>query len=255
MHRATALGLSAFAVWLGFASQAVVAQDTGRLTVRAVFKGDEQAYRGKKIQAVEGTECIQFHPILTEDVQINRGEPSTLRNVVVWIKSGPIDFRDPAPSEPITVTASRCTFAPHVVAVRENQPLYLLNQDSIKHRFQLKRTKDPEFSVVMPKPGMQISLTLEAEYPIPLVSPTFPWMQAWVLVFDHPYFATTGLDGVARFSAFPPGDYELVAWHEKFGVQNQTVTVKAGETTQLDFVFETKNDAPATKTPAESPED
>jgi len=214
------------------------ADEVGNIKARAVFKGDPDAYKNQKIKEVAATECQQFHPILTEDVEINRGNPNTLRNVIVWIKSGPIEFRDFPPSEPAAVMATRCKFSPHVIAMRQDQPLLLRNEDAIRHRFTLKRTKDKEFTVTIPKPGMQISTTLQAEDPMPLVSTEFPWMKAWVAVFDHPYFATTGTDGKISFSSFPPGEYEVAAWHEKFGTQTKKIAVKAGETTEVDFVFE-----------------
>lgn len=218
------------------------ADEVGSLRIRAVFKGDTSKHGPQKVQAIAGTECQQHNPILTEDVQFNHGDPTTLRNVVVWIKSGPIDFRDPGPTEPVRVMVDRCTIVPHIITAREGQPIYILNQEQIRHRLLLKRTKDKEFAVALPKKNMQISFTMEAEDPVPLVSPTFVWMKAWVAVFDHPYYALTGNDGVVRFSAFPPGDYEIEAWHEKFGRQSATVTVKAEEITELDLVFESATD-------------
>ena len=217
--------------------------EVGSLKIRAIFKGDAEKYRSQKIQAIAGTDCVQFNPIMTEDVEINQGDPMTLQNVVVWIKSGPIDFRDPAPTEPVKINVNRCQISPHITTVREGQAIYILNQDSLRHRLQLKRTKDKEFAVTLPKQGMQISLTMDAEDPVPLVSSTYLWMKAWVAAFDHPYFATTGHDGMVRFSSFPPGDYKIEAWHEKFGRSSATVTVKANEIAEVDFVFEPKEPA------------
>ena len=39
-------------------------------------------------------------------------------------------------------------------------------------------------------------------------------MSAFVLVFGHPYFATTETDGRYRIDNVPPGTYNVVAWHE-----------------------------------------
>lgn len=245
------LAVSLILVGMGFLAASVRADEVGSLKIRAVFKGDADKYKMHKVQAIADTECAQYNPILTEDVQINRADdPMTLKNVVVWIKSGPIDFRDPSPSVPVRVNVSQCQIVPHIVTVREGQPIFIVNQDPMKHRLQLKRTIDKEFAVTLPKQGMQISLTMEAEEnPVPLVSTSYVWMQAWIAAFEHPYFATTGNDGVVRFSAFPPGDYEIEAWHEKFGRQSATATVKANEIAEVDFVFEPK-DASAKK-PAE----
>ena len=52
-----------------------------------------------------------------------------------------------------------------------------------------------------------------------------PWMSAGVAVFDHPYFAVTGDDGVVRDQKRPARPYTLVARHERYGEQPQNVTV------------------------------
>jgi len=62
-------------------------------------------------------------------------------------------------------------------------------------------------------------------------------MKAWVGIFDHPFFAVTGDDGSFTIRGLPPGTYEIEAWHERLGRQSQKVTVKAGETKQITFVF------------------
>jgi hypothetical protein len=247
MHRYSVVSWFVLAGSISLWADAASADEVGALKVRAVFKGDVSAYHPQKIDQVAGTDCAQFHPIMTDEVQINRADTNTLRNVVIWIKSGPIDFRNPPPTEPVRMMVSQCKLSPRVVTLRENQPLFIRNEDPVKHRLDLKRTKDKEFSVMLPKPGMQISVTMEAEDPIPLVSAKFPWLKAWVAVFDHPYYAATGLDGKVSFSSFPPGDYELAAWHETFGMQTMTASVQADTTTEVDFVFEPKKDAAAEK--------
>jgi hypothetical protein len=35
----------------------------------------------------------------------------------------------------------------------------------------------------------------------------------------------------------PPGEYTVEAWHERFGVQSQKVTVGAKETKEISFTF------------------
>ena len=39
-------------------------------------------------------------------------------------------------------------------------------------------------------------------------------MSAFVLVFNHRYFAVTSSDGRYQISRVPPGRYTLVAWNE-----------------------------------------
>jgi hypothetical protein len=60
-----------------------------------------------------------------------------------------------------------------------------------------------------------------------------PWSKAWILVFDHPYFATTEKTGTFAIEDIPPGTYQVKAWHPLLGVAEQTVTIAAGQTPTL----------------------
>jgi hypothetical protein len=64
-----------------------------------------------------------------------------------------------------------------------------------------------------------------------------PWMRGYIAVFKHPYFAVTSKDGTLNISGLPPGTYPINAWHEKFGIASQTVTVDRNETKEISFVF------------------
>ena len=43
-------------------------------------------------------------------------------------------------------------------------------------------------------------------------------MNAEMFVVAHPYYAVTGDDGKFEFTDVPPGTYQIVAWHEGWGV-------------------------------------
>ena len=58
-------------------------------------------------------------------------------------------------------------------------------------------------------------------------------MNAYVGVLDHPHWAVTGADGSFSIGLLPPGTYEVEIWHEKAGVQIQTVTVGDKETKDI----------------------
>jgi hypothetical protein len=46
-----------------------------------------------------------------------------------------------------------------------------------------------------------------------------------MLAFDHPYFDVTDREGAFNLDSIPPGRYQLVAWHERFGMVEQAVVV------------------------------
>ena len=52
------------------------------------------------------------------------------------------------------------------------------------------------------------------EEPFYIKCDVHPWMKTWVGVFDHPYFATTDDNGNYKIENIPPGEYNVIAWHE-----------------------------------------
>jgi len=64
-----------------------------------------------------------------------------------------------------------------------------------------------------------------------------PWMNAYAGVLPHPYFSVTGTDGAFAINDLPAGDYVVEAWHERYGVQEQKVTVTEGSPARLEFSF------------------
>jgi hypothetical protein len=58
---------------------------------------------------------------------------------------------------------------------------------------------------------------------------------------EHPFYAVTGTDGTFTLKGLPPGEYEIAAMHEssrfELTPERITVSVKAGETKQIEFVY------------------
>ena len=64
-----------------------------------------------------------------------------------------------------------------------------------------------------------------------------PWMQSFMVVFAHPFFAVTKTDGAFSLANLDPGTYEIEAWHERLGTQKATVSVGASDTKSVGFKF------------------
>ena len=83
----------------------------------------------------------------------------------------------------------------------------------------------------------------KVEEPFVIKCDVHPWMKSYVSVFDHPYFAVTDKNGNFKIDNVPPGEYEILAWQEKFktkGILTQKVTVGKGEI-KSDFTFVRKS--------------
>ena len=60
-------------------------------------------------------------------------------------------------------------------------------------------------------------------------------MNAFILVFSHPFFAMTDTEGRYRIDDVPPGTYAVIAWNEGVSSEPRTVTVPDGAVAELDF--------------------
>jgi plastocyanin len=131
-----------------------------------------------------------------------------------------------------------CRYTPHVFGVRVGQPIEIINSDPTLHNIHAMPKANPEFNNGQPIQGMKMTHTFKAkEIMVPFKCDVHGWMNAYVGVLDHPYFAVTKEDGSFELKGLPPGTYTIEAWHEKLGAQTQKVTIGPKESKKLSFVF------------------
>ena len=63
------------------------------------------------------------------------------------------------------------------------------------------------------------------------------WMKAFMAVMPNPFYAVSAENGTYTISGLPPGSYTIVAWHEKYGQQEQQITVAPKESKAVAFTF------------------
>jgi hypothetical protein len=62
-------------------------------------------------------------------------------------------------------------------------------------------------------------------------------MQGYLAVFDHPWFTVSANGGKFAISHVPAGPQTFVAWHERFGEIEQTITVTTDQAREITFNF------------------
>lgn len=62
-------------------------------------------------------------------------------------------------------------------------------------------------------------------------------MSALIRVFDHSWFTIPDSGGEFAIDDVPAGVHTLVVWHERIGERQETVTIRAGATTNVSFTL------------------
>ena len=233
---------------LTFVLPAAVRADDGA-SVKGSIKFEGAAPKMKKIKLDAEPTCKAHHekdtePMRDESVVVNANH--TLRWVIVYVKSGLEGKTFPVPAEAITLDQKGCQYHPHAWGMMAGQKLIVLNSDEgVLHNIHAFSEKSNGFNKGMPgAAGVKLEETFkDVESPVKIKCDVHGWMTSYAFVLPHPFHATTGDQGTFEIKGLPAGEYEIEAWHEKYGTQVQKIKVAAGEAKSLDFTF--KSDVPA----------
>jgi len=144
----------------------------------------------------------------------------------------------PAPKEPVVMDQVGCQYVPHVMGIMVGQPFKVLNSDGILHNVHALPKVNRQFNMAMPPARKEATETFGKEEGMFTVKcDVHPWMQSYMGVFSHPFFAVTKPDGKFSLANLDAGTYEIEAWHERLGIQKATVTLGASDTKPVSFKF------------------
>src|SRR6185312_3876636 len=197
---------------------------------KAVFKGTPARLRPISMDA--DAACAAKHkggPVLPETSVINKADGS-LKNVFVYVSKGLEGKKFPTPSTAVVLDQSGCEYVPHVFGIMPNQPFKVVNSDATTHNVHAMGQANPEFNVGQRAGAPPIVKTFtKPEVTIPILCNQHPWMRAVAHVVSNPFYAVTDANGAFTIKGLPPGKYTITAIHEKYGTQNQEITVAAGK--------------------------
>jgi len=174
----------------------------------------------------------------TQETYMVGGDGKSLANVFVYVKDGLGNYVFDPPTDSPKIDQKECRYHPHVFGMRVGQTLEIVNSDPTLHNIHAMPKSNQEFNNGQPIQGMKMTHTFTAkEVMVPFKCDVHGWMNAYVGVLDHPYFAVTKEDGKFSLANLPPGTYTIEAWHEKLGTMTQSVTIGAKETKSVNFSF------------------
>lgn len=213
---------------------------TATITVKAVAKGTIKPMRPIKFDADEKCSAMHKDPMVEQTVVEKDGK---LANVIAWVSKGAEKWSYDTPKEDVVIDQKGCMYHPHVLTLMVNQPLTIRNSDALTHNIHATPKDNEEFNHSQMQGSKDLTEKFaKEEIGFKIKCDIHNWMGAWAGVFTHPFHGVTGDDGTVKIKV-PAGEYEISAWHEysKFAKPvAQKVTVAAGETKELEFVFEVK---------------
>jgi plastocyanin len=131
---------------------------------------------------------------------------------------------------PPTLDQTGCSFKPHVLLAPAAVSVRVLNSDPLTHNVHTAGFDNRSVNRSQPAGLEVIELNFDVPEKVKVKCDLHPWMNAWIVVIDHPYHAITDDAGAFEISHIPPGTYTMETWHETLGTSRQLVTVQEGET-------------------------
>ncbi len=196
-----------------------------------------EATQGARLRMGADPTCDQQHsePVYSQELEVTDGN---VQDAFVWVKSGLEGYTFDPPTGQATLDQHGCIYIPHVLGIRTNQELQVLNSDPTTHNINPTPKNNRDWNESQgPNAPPKIKTFARQEIMIPVKCNVHPWMKSYIGVVDHPYFAVTGKDGSYELKGLPPGTYTVEVWHEKLGQQEQQITVAASETKSVDFTY------------------
>ncbi|MBU8898311.1 TonB-dependent receptor [Corallococcus sp. H22C18031201] len=211
----------------------VAAAPAGKGVVKGVVKFAGEAPVMADLPASLDSAC-EGRPAKEQSVLVKDGR---LQNVLVRVK-GPVAGAPPAPTTPVLVDQSKCTYLPRVQGAMPGQQVMFKNSDGTLHNVRGVVGTKPVFNVAQPPSAAPVEKALPADADVlKLKCDVHPWMAAFVVSNANPFFATTGEDGAFTLTGLPAGTYTLEAWHETLGTKTAEVTVKDDAPAEATFDF------------------
>jgi plastocyanin len=166
-----------------------------------------------------------------EDLVVSRDRG--IKNAVIWLQTPPPGARWEGSSVPVQTDQKECVFVPRVVVVPAGGTVEFLNNDRLLHNLHAASPREnPAFNRTQPK-GRTIPIVFKRPEIIRVDCDLHPWMRAWVVVADHPFYALSNEQGEFSLPNVPAGHYTLQIWQESLGTVSRAVTVSDAPVTTV----------------------
>jgi len=122
-----------------------------------------------------------------------------------------------APADKVELDNNKCVFVPAALAVRTGQTLVLKNSDAAGHNCNVASFNNAINVNLPPNSSLEVKFEKTDRVPAVVKCDIHPWMVAYMLIRDDPYFAVTDLEGKFMIENIPAGRWSFQFWHSRCG--------------------------------------
>jgi plastocyanin len=164
-----------------------------------------------------------------------RDVPDLLRSIV-YLESAPRGAFETSDGGHAVMDQRNESFVPHVLAITTGTTVDFPNSDRFYHNvFSLSKIKT--FDLGRYAAGHSKSIRFDRAGIVRVFCDIHSHMNAYILVFSHPFFALTDAEGRYRIENVPPGTYGVIAWNEGTASEPKPIAVPDGGVAELDFTL------------------
>lgn len=161
---------------------------------------------------------------------------SDRRPSVVYLEVAPRGAFEPSEPGQAVMDQHNETFVPHLLAITTGTVVAFPNSDRIYHNV-FSLSKAARFDLGRYAVGRSKSVRFDRPGVVRVFCDIHSHMSAFILVFSHPFFAISDVEGRYRIDNVPPGTYNVIAWNEGLFSEPTPAAVPDGGATELDFVL------------------
>jgi plastocyanin len=163
-------------------------------------------------------------------------DTSDRARAVVYLQSAPRAAFERAEPGRAIMNQRNETFVPHVLAIMTGTTVDFPNNDKIYHNvFSLSKTRS--FDLGRYAVGQSKPVRFDQPGIVRVFCDIHSHMNAFILVFSHPFFAVTDPEGRYHIDNVPAGEYAVIAWNEGVSSEARPASVPDGGAAELDFAL------------------
>src|SRR5580704_2345509 len=145
------------------------------------------------------------------------GPQGGVANTVVYLKNITSGKAMDVPEPRRFLDQKHCRYEPHILLVPQNTLLQMKSSDATLHTVHMDGAAT--YNLPFPFTNQAVSRNMPNAGLVNLkCNGGHVWMNAEMFVIPHPYYAVSDESGKFELTGVPPGEYEIVAWHEGWNV-------------------------------------